>query len=63
MKHDIDAFRHASAETSEWIAHYMGDMARFRINPEMSPGQLIDRLPRSGPESGASGTPRKPTAY
>src|SRR5688572_28227372 len=54
MKHDVEAFRRASAEASEWIAQYMGDIARFRINPEMRPGELIDRLPRSGPESGES---------
>jgi len=54
MEHDIEAFRRASAEASDWIAQYMGDMARFRVNPEMRPGDLIDRLPPSGPESGES---------
>jgi aromatic-L-amino-acid decarboxylase len=52
MKHDVEAFRRASAEASDWIARYLEDPARFRVNPDMRPGDLIDRLPPAGPEQG-----------
>jgi aromatic-L-amino-acid decarboxylase len=52
MKHDVEAFRRAAAEASEWIARYLEDPARFRVNPDMRPGDLMDRLPASGPEQG-----------
>src|SRR6187549_2795855 len=54
MNHDVEAFRRASADASEWIARYMRDVAAYRVNPELSPGELIDRLPAIGPESGES---------
>ncbi len=54
MRHDVEAFRRASTEASDWIARYLDDTARFRVNPDMRPGELIDRLPASGPESGES---------
>jgi aromatic-L-amino-acid decarboxylase len=54
MKHDAEAFRAASAQAAAWIALYLEDAASFRVNPDMRPGDLIDRLPRSGPESGES---------
>ena len=52
MKHDVDAFRRASAEASDWIAAYLENPGRFRVNPDMRPGDLIDRLPPGGPETG-----------
>ncbi len=54
MRHDVEAFRRASTEATDWIARYLEDPARFRVNPDMRPGELIDRLPASGPESGES---------
>lgn len=54
MKHDVDAFRRGAADAGEWIASYLEDPARFRINPDMRPGDLVDRLPVSGPEKGES---------
>ncbi len=54
MQHDVDAFRRAAAEASEWIAEYLKDPGRFPVNPDMRPGDLIDRLPPQGPESGES---------
>lgn len=54
MKHDVEAFRRASADASDWIARYMEELACYRVNPEMRPGDLIDKLPASGPESGES---------
>ncbi|MFN0103568.1 MAG: pyridoxal phosphate-dependent decarboxylase family protein [Bryobacteraceae bacterium] len=52
MKHDIEAFHRACSEASEWIARYLENPALFRVNPDMRPGDLIDRLPAGGPESG-----------
>jgi len=52
MQHDIEAFRGAAAEASEWIARYLQDVASLRVNPDMRPGDLIDRLPPAGPEIG-----------
>lgn len=52
MKHDVEGFRRAAAEASDWIARYLDDPGRFPVNPAMSPGELIDRLPPAGPESG-----------
>jgi len=52
MRHDVEAFRRASTEASDWIARYLRDAGRLRVNPDMQPGDLIDRLPPSGPESG-----------
>lgn len=52
MKHDVEAFRSAAAEAADWIARYLEDTARFRVNPDMRPGELVDRLPASGPAEG-----------
>lgn len=52
MKHDVEAFRRASAEASDWIARYLEDPARFRVNPAIRPGELFDRLPGEGPDAG-----------
>ncbi|MBI2685089.1 MAG: amino acid decarboxylase [Acidobacteria bacterium] len=52
MKHDVDAFRRASAQAAEWIARYLENPARFRVNPDIRPGELVDGLPASGPETG-----------
>lgn len=52
MKHDVEAFRRASADATNWVAEYLADPARFRINPAMVPGALVDLLPRQGPEDG-----------
>jgi len=51
MKHDVDAFRRGAAEASEWIARYLDDPGRFRVSPDIRPGELIDRLPSAGPDT------------
>jgi aromatic-L-amino-acid/L-tryptophan decarboxylase len=51
MEHDVEAFRRAVAEASDWIARYLEDPGRFPVNPRMRPGELIDRLPAAGPAS------------
>lgn len=52
MQHDVEGFRRASAEASEWIAKYLESVADMRVNPAMRPGELIDRLPPAGPQEG-----------
>jgi aromatic-L-amino-acid decarboxylase len=52
MKHDTQAFRLAAEAATAWISSYLEDTARFRVNPGVRPGELIDRLPLSGPETG-----------
>lgn len=54
MKHDVESFRRAAAEAAGWIAGYLADPGRFRVNPDMRPGELMDRLPAQGPEQGES---------
>jgi aromatic-L-amino-acid decarboxylase len=52
MQHDAAALRTAAQEATEWIANYLEDPARYRINPAIRPGQLVDSLPAIGPETG-----------
>jgi aromatic-L-amino-acid decarboxylase len=52
MKHDVEGFRRAAAEASEWIAGYLSDPGAYRVNPAVRPGELMDRLPAAGPETG-----------
>lgn len=52
MKHDVEGFRRAAAEASEWIAGYLSDPGAYRVNPVVRPGELMDRLPAAGPETG-----------
>ncbi|HEU0123678.1 MAG TPA: pyridoxal-dependent decarboxylase [Bryobacteraceae bacterium] len=52
MKHDVESFRRAAAEAAEWIAGYLADPGRYRVNPDIRPGELMDRLPACGPEHG-----------
>lgn len=52
MKHDVEGFRRAAAEASEWIARYLSDPGAYRVNPAVRPGELMDRLPAAGPETG-----------
>ncbi len=52
MKHDAAEFRKLGHEVVEWMADYFADPGRFPVTPTMRPGDLIDRLPRSGPLAG-----------
>src|SRR5258708_25338169 len=36
------------------MGDYMGDVREYPVVPRVEPGQLIDRLPASGPERGES---------
>lgn len=54
MPHDPKAFRSAADQASAWIAAYFADPGRYRVNPEVRPGDLMDRLPVTGPTDGES---------
>ncbi|MCA2970695.1 MAG: amino acid decarboxylase [Acidobacteriaceae bacterium] len=50
--HDVDSFRPVAREAIEWIADYLANSRRYPVTPRMRPGDLIDRLPAQGPETG-----------
>ena len=54
MRKDIEEFRKAAHEMVDWVAEYMNDSGKYRVLPDMKPGDLVDRLPRSAPEQGES---------
>lgn len=39
-------------EVSDWIAGYLSDIRSYPVLPNMRPGDLVDRLPASGPNQG-----------
>ena len=41
-------------EVADWIAGYLTDIRSYPVLPNMRPGDLVDRLPASGPEHGES---------
>ena len=45
-------FRRIGHEIVDWIADYWDHPERYRVLPDVEPGQLIDKLPASGPEAG-----------
>ena len=51
---DSEEFRRAAHEAVDWIADYLRDTRDYPVLPRIQPGDLIDRLPKSGPEQGES---------
>jgi len=45
-------FRRAAHQAVDWIADYLADPRNYPVLPNLEPGDLIDRLPKSGPEAG-----------
>src|SRR5216684_7049948 len=39
-------------EVADWIAGYLADIRGYPVLPSMRPGDLVDRLPASGPNHG-----------
>jgi aromatic-L-amino-acid decarboxylase len=39
-------------EVSDWIAEYLENIRSYPVFPDMRPGDLVDRLPASGPQRG-----------
>ena len=50
----VEDFQRAAHESVDWIAEYLVNTRDYPVVPEMQPGALVDRLPRSGPERGES---------
>src|SRR5690242_16457060 len=48
----VAEFRAAAHEAVEWIAKYYESVREYPVLSRNSPGQLVDTLPRSGPEQG-----------
>src|SRR5216684_2140207 len=47
-----DEFRAAAHQVVDWMADYLRDIRDYPVLPDVQPGELIDRLSRSGPERG-----------
>jgi len=47
-----EEFRAAAHEAVDWIADYLRDARQYPVLPRIQPGQLIDCLPKAGPERG-----------
>src|SRR5580658_3320437 len=47
-----EEFRAAAHQTVDWIADYLRDIRGYPVQPNVQPGDLIARLPKSGPEQG-----------
>ena len=48
----IEDFRRAGHETVDWIAEYLSNVADMPVLAQTKPGDLLDALPKSGPEKG-----------
>jgi aromatic-L-amino-acid/L-tryptophan decarboxylase len=49
-----DQFRRHGHEVVDWIADFLANPEKFPVLPRISPGDLTDSLPASGPERGES---------
>src|ERR1051326_5576684 len=47
-----EEFRAAAHQAVDWVADYLRDARDYPVLPRIKPGELMDRLPRSGPEQG-----------
>src|SRR5919201_923508 len=48
----VEDFRRAAHQAVDWTADYLSNTRRYPVSPKLNPGDLIDSLPRSGPERG-----------
>jgi aromatic-L-amino-acid/L-tryptophan decarboxylase len=49
---DSEAFRRHGHEVIEWVADYLRDVERYRVLPDVRPGDVRDRLPAAPPLRG-----------
>jgi len=47
-----EEFRRFAHESVDWIADYLSHPERYPVLSKMAPGELVDALPRRGPEQG-----------
>lgn len=52
--HYVSDFKKAAHQAVDWAGDYLRDTRRYPVVPKMKPGELVDALPRSGPEQGES---------
>jgi len=52
--HYVSDFQKAAHQAVDWAAEYLRDTRRYPVVPHVKPGDLVDALPRSGPEQGES---------
>jgi aromatic-L-amino-acid decarboxylase len=50
----VDEFRHAALDAVDWIAEYLANPRDYPVMSKNSPGELVDALPKVGPERGES---------
>src|SRR5438477_4980263 len=50
----VSDFQKAAQQAVDWAAEYLRDTRRYPVVPHGSPGDLVDALPPSGPETGES---------
>lgn len=48
----VSEFQNAAHQAVDWVADYLRDARRYPVVPNMKPGDLVDALPRSGPQRG-----------
>ena len=48
----VEDFRRAGHETVDWIAEYLTHVSEMPVLAQTKPGDLLDALPKSGPEKG-----------
>jgi aromatic-L-amino-acid decarboxylase len=48
----VEDFRRAGHQTVDWIAEYLSNVAEMPVLAQTKPGDLLDALPKSGPEKG-----------
>lgn len=48
----VEDFRRAGHETVDWIAQYFNSVGEMPVLAQTKPGDLLDALPKSGPEQG-----------
>lgn len=49
---DPDSFRREAHRIADWIADYLRDVERYRVQPEVGPGDIRTRIPAAPPEQG-----------
>ncbi len=47
-----EEFRRFGHQVVDWIADYFEQPERYRVAPDVRPGALVERLPKSAPDSG-----------
>jgi aromatic-L-amino-acid decarboxylase len=52
MSQAIDEFRRSAHQIVDWIADYLEDPRKYPVSPNMQPGELAAKLPRTAPETG-----------